>query len=326
MIRWGLYGIGAIADKFASDFKAVEEGHIVAVYGRRKAAADAFCKTHDILNCYCDEDDFFADQSIDVVYVATPHVLHSEVAMKALNAGKHVLCEKPFSMNETQTKMVLETSQRNQKYVMEALWTLFLPAVEQALAWIKEDKIGRVHLIEGSFGFHGSEDPSGRLMNPDLGGGALLDVGIYPLFMANAIAGGVPEKISAVSKFTKTGVDETTLVTSLYKNGLLAVTKTSIYLELENDLVIYGDKGKIKIPSFWMAQEAFLISADQETHFHKSESLYTGYQYEARAVCKDILQHKLENDRVTHQFTLALTQTLDRVRREIGLKYNKIES
>lgn len=325
MIRWGLYGVGIIADKFASDFKAVEEGHIVAAYGRRKEAVTEFCEKHDILNRYSDEHEFFSDQSIDVIYIATPHILHSEVAIKALNAGKHVLCEKPFSMNEIQTRKVLETSQKKQKYIMEALWTLFLPAIEQALLWIKEDKIGQVDLIEGSFGFHGNNDPYGRLMNPDLGGGALLDVGIYPLLMANAIAGEVPEKLSAVSKFTNTGVDETTLITGLYKNGLLASIKTSINLELDNNLIIYGDKGKIVIPSFWMAQEAFLTSDGQETHFYRPESLYAGYQYEASAVCNDILQHKLENSRVTHQFTLELTQTLDRVRREIGLKYSVIE-
>ncbi|GAU76607.1 hypothetical protein F3D3_1204 [Fusibacter sp. 3D3] len=106
---------------------------------------------------------------------------------------------------------------------------------------------------------------------------------------------------------------------------MLVSVQTSIHLKLKNALIIYGDKGSIKMPSFWMAQEALLISEGQETHFRRPESLYAGYQYEARAVCNDILQHKLENSRVTHKFTLELTQTLDRVRREIGLKYSSIE-
>ena len=237
--------------------KAVEAGHIVAAYGRREEAVNEFCEKYDILNRYNDEKAFFEDESIDVVYIATPHTLHSEVAIKALNAGKHVLCEKPFSMNETQTRKVLELSKQKNKYIMEALWTLFLPAMEQAMAWIKEGRIGQVNLVEGSFGFQGNGDPHGRLLNPDLGGGAMLDVGIYPLLMANFIAGEVPEKLNAVSKFTRTGVDETTLITASYKSGLLALIKTSINLELENDLTIYGKRVALKFQRFGWHKKLF---------------------------------------------------------------------
>ena len=288
MIKWGLYGVGTIADKFAHDFRAVEEGHIIAAYGRRPEAVSVFCEKHDILKPFTDEIAFLSDPSIDVIYVATPHIMHAEVAIKALEAGKHVLCEKPFTMNASQTDRVLKVANEKRKYIMEALWTLFLPSVQNAIEWIESGRIGRVMLIEGSFGFHGPQEPKGRLLNPDLGGGALLDVGIYPMMMANRIAGGTPTKLNASCRFTETGVDETTLFSGEYENGILFHLKASIQFEFENTLTVYGDKGKIVIPSFWMAQEAFLISSDGEIHDHHPERQYYGYQYEARAVCKDI--------------------------------------
>lgn len=322
-MKWGLYATGGIAEAFASDIRKLKDEKIVAAYARNEKKGRSFCEKHHIERFYNDENAFFSDSEIEVVYISTPHTLHAEGSIKALQAGKHVLCEKPFAMNANEAKRVIGIASEQKRFIMEALWTLFLPTINKVFEWIAADRIGEVQVIHANFGFDGSKDPLGRLLNPDLGGGALLDVGIYPVLMANFIAKSTPESISAQVKFTETGVDGSTFVCARYPNGMLALLGASIEVNLINDLIIYGEKGRIVVPFFWMADEATCYYEDKVETFKSDESSRRGYHYETQAVSEAIHNGQLQHDVVSHQFTLDLMETLDRIRTEIGLVYKQ---
>lgn len=322
MLNWGIYGAGAIAGKFAADFTKVEDAKIIAAYARNEEKAKLFCESHVIERAYHLEEDFFNDTDIDVVYVSTPHALHAEVVKKALTAGKHVLCEKPFTLNREQAIEIFKLADEKQLFVMEALWTLFLPTITKVFSWVEAGRIGEIKAIEANFGFIGNTDPEWRLMNPKLGGGALLDVGIYPVLMANALNKSVPESIKAHGHFTKTGVDGTTFITCQYPNGTMASLNASIEIDLVNTLIIYGSKGRIEVPSFWMADSATLIIDETVEKFEANIFEKQGYQYEAKAVCEAIENGMTAHQVVSHEFTIELMETLDRIRHEIGLVYD----
>jgi len=322
-MKWGLYATGGIAEAFASDFKKVSGSKIIAAYARNKDKGRLFCERHHIERYYDDEAAFLNDPDIEAVYVSTPHTLHAEVSIKVLKAGKHVLCEKPFAMNAKEAKQVIAVAIEEKRFIMEALWTLFLPTIQKVFEWIETDRIGEVKVIQANFGFSGNRDPLGRHLNPDLGGGALLDVGIYPVLMANYLAKSTPESISAQVNFTQTGVDGTTVMNARYPNGMLAMLSASIDVNLVNDLIIYGEKGRIVVPLFWMANEATCYSEDQVETFISEEHQKRGYHYETQAMIDAINKDNLSHEVASHQFTLELMETLDRIRSEIGLVYKQ---
>lgn len=322
-MKWGVYATGAIAHGFANDLKKVNGAKIVAAYARNEHKGRLFCEKYGIERFYNNEDAFFSDPEIEAVYVSTPHTLHAEISIKALKAGKHVLCEKPFAMNANEAKRVIAVALEQKRFVMEALWTLFLPAIQKVFEWIEADKIGAVKVIQANFGFGGNNDPQGRLLNPDLGGGALLDVGIYPVLMANVLSKGTPESICAQVNLTDTGVDGSTFINFKYPNGIYALLAASIEVNLINDLVIYGDKGRIVVPLFWMADEATCYYDDKVESFVSDESSKSGYNYEAQAVSNAVNEGLLQHNLVSHQFTIELMETLDRIRAEIGLVYKQ---
>lgn len=322
-MKWGIYGAGVIAEAFASDFKKVNGAEIIAAYARKAEKSHLFCEKLKIERSYHDEEAFFADSDIEVVYISTPHALHAEVAIKALKAGKHVLCEKPFAMNADEAKRVMAFAIEEKRFVMEALWTLFLPTLQKVFEWVKADRIGTVKAVHANFGFTGNKDPLGRLLNPDLGGGALLDVGIYPVLIANYLAKGTPVSLKAQVNLTDTGVDGSTFVTAKYANGMLALLGASIEVNLINHLVVYGEKGRIEVPLFWMADEATCFTENDIETFIGDDTEKHGYHHEAQAVTHAIGSGLLENEIVTRQFTLELMETLDRIRSEIGLQYKQ---
>jgi dihydrodiol dehydrogenase / D-xylose 1-dehydrogenase (NADP) len=322
-MKWGIYGAGAIAEAFARDFKKVNGGEIIAAYARNPQKIKSFCERYDIERSYHDEAAFFLDSDIEAVYISTPHTLHVEASIKALKAGKHVLCEKPFSMNAKEAKEVMTIAEEKELFIMEALWTLFLPTTQKVLEWIHTDRIGEIKAVHANFGFAGSKDPMGRLLNPDLGGGALLDVGIYPVLMANYLAKGTPISLSAQANFTQTGVDGSTFVSAKYENGMLALLASSIEINMMNNLVIYGEKGHIVVPLFWMADEATCYSEEGVETFISDENQKNGYHYETQAVINAINEGFHQSDIASRQFTVYLMETLDRIRAEIGLVYKQ---
>ena len=203
---------------------------------------------------------------------------------------------------------------------MEALWTLFLPTIKKAKSWIDEGHIGKVKMITANFGFKSEEDISSRLYNPALAGGALLDVGIYPILFSNYMVGDIPESINASAVMTNTKVDESDVISLKYKNDILASLTCSIKSETDNTAVIYGEKGKIVIPLFWMAKKATLY-ADEMTMIFEDKYEGTGYLYEIDEANTCIINNKLESNISSHKTTLELAKIMDEIRNQIGLIY-----
>lgn len=320
MIHWGVIGTGLIIDMFCSDFSSVEGANLHSVYGRRPDQAAAVAEKFGFDRSFSDLDEFLSQPELDVIYIGTPHNTHSEFAIKAMRAGKHVLCEKPFAVNEKEVKAILETAQETDRFVMEALWTLYLPAMRKALEWIKSGKIGDIRLIAADFGDELDKDPKGRIHNPELAGGALLDVGIYPVLLSNAVAGTVPYCIKANALFTETGVDETTTMSLKYGEDTTATLGASVAVRTKWNAVIYGTNGHIEIPEFFRAKEAILVTHEYE-EFYMDISEGLGYQHEAQAVTNLIEIGAKESSVVSHEFSLNLIKTLDKIRGEIGLIY-----
>ncbi len=319
MVNWGILGTGNIADMFCTDFQNVRGARLHSVFGRRAPRSHEFAHKFGIPDHFSDLEAFLSQPDLDVVYIATPHTTHCDFAIKAMRAGKHVLCEKPFAVNEEEAQEMFRVASEENVFIMEALWTLYLPAIQKVLQWVAAGAIGEIKLIEADFGDALSKDPLGRIQNPHLAGGAVLDVGIYPLLLSNAAAGMSPEQIKASAVFTGTGVDETTSMTLKYK-GAVASLCASVALKTKWYATLYGTEGYIEIPEFFRAKEAILMSETYEEYYmDKSPGL--GYQHEAQNVTDLVEAGLKESQIVSRAFTLELVKTLDRVRREIGLKY-----
>lgn len=320
MIRWGIIAPGTIANAFAKEVKNTKDGVLTAVYGRNENKAKEFAKEYNIEKYYSNIDEFLNDKNIDAVYIATPHNYHMEYANKCIEAKKHILCEKPFSYNYNTGKEVLNLAKENNVFIMEALWTLFLPTVNKAKKWIKENKIGKIKLITANFGFKSEEDINSRLYNPNLAGGALLDVGIYPILFSNFIMDDFPKEIKASAEFTNTKVDESDIINLKYEKGALASLTCSISVETDNTAVIYGEKGKIVIPKFWSSKECYLYLGDRVEEFVDSYK-EAGYKYEIEETNSCIKNEALESNIASHKITLELAKIMDEIRNQIGLVY-----
>ena len=320
MIKWAIIGPGTIANAFAKEVNNTKGGILFSVYGRNIEKTKEFAKKYNIEKYYNSINEFLNNKDIDAVYIATPHNYHMEYAKKCIEAKKHILCEKPFSYNTKTGNEVLKLAKENNVFIMEALWTLFLPAVNQAKKWIEENKIGKVKLITANFGFKGEYNENSRLYSPNLAGGALLDVGIYPILFSNYIADDFPKEVKASTEFTKSNVDESDIINLKYEDGVLASLTCSIASDTDNTAVIYGENGKIVIPSFWMAKEAYLYSGNI-TETYIDEYSGTGYKHEIEEANNCILNNALESKVASHNFTLELSKIMDEVRRQIGLVY-----
>lgn len=320
MIRWGIIGPGTIANYFAKEVSDTKDGIITAVYGRNKEKTKEFSNKYNIEKYYVNIDEFLNDNNIDAVYIATPHNYHMDYARKCILAKKHVLCEKPFSYNYKTGKEILELAKENNIFIMEALWTLFLPAVNKVKKWIEEGKIGQVKLIVANFGIKSEYNINNRLYNPNLAGGALLDLGIYLILFSNYIANSFPKEIKASAEFTKTNVDESDIINLKYENGILSSLKCSLSVKLDNTAIIYGENGKIVIPRFWASKEAYLYTEDtNEKYIDEYEK--PGYKYEIEEANNCVINNTLESNIASHNVTLELAKIMDEIRKQINLVY-----
>ncbi|WP_461633924.1 Gfo/Idh/MocA family protein [Labilibaculum euxinus] len=319
-IKWGILGAGRIAKKFAEDFKVVNNGAIIAVASRSQDRSTEFAHEFEIPKAYSSYEEMVKNSDIDVVYIATPHNFHLEHARLCLNNGKSVLCEKPVTVNSAEFELLQNLAKEKNLFFMEALWTYYLPAIIEAMNWIREGKIGEVKQVQVSFGYAGNMDEKIRLANPDLAGGALLDIGIYGIAIAELVFDEEIEDIQAMAHFSKTGIDDYNSIQLKYINGGLAQISSSLVSELKNEAVICGTKGRIEIPQFWMAKKAFLISPDKKLEFINKE-LQLGYNHEAFAVNELLKKGAVESSVIPLLKSKRILSIMDQVREQIGLKY-----
>jgi len=320
--RWGIMGCGGIADKFASDLKLTKQGKLHAVGSRSKAKAKKFASVHGAKQSYGSYEALVLDEDIDIIYVATPHPFHMENTLAAINAGKHVLCEKPIAMNAKQTRRMIAAARKKGVFLMEAMWTRFFPAIIQVRKWLDKERIGKIIALEADFGICPMIGPKHRLLNPDLGGGALLDLGIYPVSFASLVYDDQPEKIISTVHMAKTGVDDHAVIGFQYPDNATAALGTSSILRMKNEARVMGTKGKIIIHEDFFHPDRLTLEIEGEkpkTKIFPHPGI--GMQFEAEHVNKCLKKGLTESPIMTLNESLAIMQTMDKIRRQWKLKY-----
>jgi predicted dehydrogenase len=316
-IGWGILGAGRIAGRFASELKTLEEARLVAVGSRSADKSASFASEFGFERAYGSYAEMLADPAVDVVYVATPHNFHCEHTLLSLDAGKAVLCEKPFAVNAGETQRMISRARERGLFLMEAMWSRFNPVTVQVREWLAAGRIGEPRMLTADFGFRAAWNPETRLFSPHLAGGALLDVGVYVLALASMVFGR-PAQVQAAAHIGETGVDEQTAMVLKYDQGQLALLSCAVRTPSPHAARIEGTEGAIEIPAFWHATTARLTRPREEP----VETTGTfGFRYEAAEVMACLRAGQTESQRMPLAETLAIVETMDRVREQIGLKY-----
>lgn len=319
--RWGIIGIGHIAGKFAHDLALEKHAELYAVASRSQQRAQRFADKFGATHAFGSYAEIL-NADIDAVYIATRHPQHCEATLLCLNAEIPVLCEKPLAMNSAEVAKMVSASRENSVFLMEAIWTRFLPSTIKVKEIIDAGEIGDVLTVKADFGFTSSLGPESRLFNPALGGGALLDIGIYPLFIAQLLL-GKPQSMQATAFFGETGVDEETAINLRYANNQFALLHATMRSHTESTALIYGTKGSIKIHSRWHESNYFVVSLNNgEKRTYKFDFAGAfGYRFEIQHVMQCVKRGKKESDLLPLSFSEDLMATMDAVRKEIGLEY-----
>lgn len=318
-IRWGIAGPGCIANKFAQAIKNVDGASLVAVASRSEEKGREFADKYDIPNVFCGYEEMAKSDVIDAVYIATPHPFHKNCAEIFLNNKKHVLCEKPICINAFQAEKLRECAKENKRFLMEAMWTRFLPCIKELCEIVKKGTIGEVKGIEADFCYSSTSDEEPKLFQNEMAGGALLDVGVYGLHFASLFLGNNPESISCISNVDN-GVDTHTHVIMKYENGAIASITSAINLKKPEAAYIYGTKGYIYIPAFYGANEMFLNTDGKEKHIVR-KSIGEGFEEEIYEVCDCIRKGKLESDILPLSESIKILAVADEARKQNGVSY-----
>jgi len=320
--RWGIVGTGFIAKKFAEALRILPEADLVAVGSRAANTAKRFAKAFNIPHQHDSYEKLANDADVDVVYIATPHPFHKENTVLCLKAGKAVLCEKPFAVNARQAQQMVAVAREEKLFLMEGMWTRFLPIFVKVRDWLAKELIGPIRFLQADFGFRGDWRPQGRLLNPGLAGGALLDVGVYTVALASMVFGQPPARITSMAHLGSTGVDEQAAMLFGYEDGQLAVLSCAVRTQTPQQAVIAGTKGIIRIHSpFWSATTATISMEGKKDKIVKMPFKCNGFEYEAREVMKCIQTGKLESGIMPLDESLLIVKTMDEIRGQWGLKY-----
>lgn len=324
--NWGIIGPGKIARKFADDLQRLPNARIHAVASTSPERARAFANEYGVAHVFSRYEDIIHCPDLDVVYIATPHVLHCENALMCIEHGIPVLCEKPFAMNSSEARRMVSAARRNRVFLMEALWTRFIPAVDHAFELVASGEIGDLHTVKSDFGFYMPFEANHRIFNKALGGGSLLDIGIYPALLALFLFGKPDEEnIVAAATFTRTDVDESCAFSFQYAGNRLAICHSTIAANTPVEAFLYGSAGAIHLHSRWHHTKKLTVST-YEGRLENSRDVDMpyegwGYSFEAEHVMQCLENEMLESDKVPLDFTLDLVETLDAVREKIGLEY-----
>jgi predicted dehydrogenase len=321
LIHWAILGPGKIAEKFASAFSQVPEAKLYAVASRDEQRGKVFAEKFNIAKVYISYEQMLADPLIDIVYIATPHTFHHEQTLLCLKNKKAVVCEKPLTLSTKQTTELVTASRANNTFLMEGMWTRFFPAIIKTLELIQQDAIGEIKFIRADFGFAAPHDPDHRVLNLKLGGGAQLDVGVYPLFLALLI-GGTPKTIQAISKLADTGADETTVAQFEFENGAIAHILSSIVTDTPKQAEIFGSKGSIILQTPWHKSQMVTLkknNGEQESFKFPFEGV--GFHYELRHAT-DCLQRGLkESELMPLSLSIQMAKVADEILQQAGVFY-----
>jgi len=316
-IKWGIVGPGNIAQKFASDLLLIEDAELLAVASRNKDKATEFAEKYKAQKVYDSYDLLFEDQEVDIIYIATPHNSHAELSIKALEKGKHVLCEKPMALSYADAQRMIEASKKHNKFFMEAFWTRFIPSIQEVLQKINAGIIGNVNYIKADFAFYGSETENQRLFDKELGGGALFDIGVYPLFLSYLLLGN-PKEIIAKSILHKNNIDLQTTMILQYESAQ-SVLHASIVSDSDMNALISGTDGRIELKSDWFMADQYSLYKNEEKSVFNLPILGKGYAHEIIECNNCIRNNQIESKLWSHQNSLDLSGIVEEIKEKIGL-------
>ncbi len=320
MIRWGVVGPGAIATGFADAMQMTEGGTIVAVASRSAERAADFGDRFAIPTRYGDYESLAADPDVDVVYVATPQSRHEPDTLTFLRAGKHVLCEKPFALNARQAARMVEEAAHRGLFLMEAIWSRFLPAYRSLVDVIGDGRIGEPLLVEADFGFRRPMEPEHRLFDLSLGGGALLDLGIYPIQLCSLVL-GTAERVVADGVVGETGVDEVVAAVLHHRGGKLGVVKAAIRVGMSCTARVSGTVGWIDLPALMHCPNSLIVTTSAGVEQIDGSYQGNGLRFEIEEVNRCLSEGLTESPAIGLEETLALATTLDAIRAQLGVVY-----
>jgi predicted dehydrogenase len=320
-IRWGILGCGNIAETFARALVTMPEAQLVAVASRTKNKARDFAEKFKLTKWFRTYEELLQDQKIDVVYIATTHNFHFDNIMLCLNYGKHVLCEKPLTLNEKSAREAFKAAKRKNLFLMEALWTRFLPATIALEKKLKEEVIGDIYKVGADFWIDVPFNQNHRLYNKKLAGGALLDLGIYPLNFADIVFKAPPTGIASKAVLGKTGVDEASYYLLEYKGGRVAELSSSSRSFVPHTGLIVGSAGYIEVPNFFHPQEFTIVSARGKKQRINAPHRVNGYVDEAEEVMRCIRGGQIESPLMPASKTLEILKLMDTIRAQWKLKY-----
>lgn len=312
-IRWGIVGAGRIAHTFAKDMSATSHGVLQSVAARSGDAAREFADQYGAPNSHGGYEGLYADPEVDAVYVATPHTLHLQNSGDALRAGKAVLCEKPITVNAAQCQALIDIANETSTYLMEAMWTWFLPAVRKAKEWVDAGRIGRIVQIKADFGYPLPYEADRREYAADLAGGCLLEMGVYPVALAALFTGRDPIDISVVSRHAPNGVEDD--VAALFRyDDYVATLGTSFRAKLQNWAYIIGEDAYVAIPNFWCANECQLWVLDEMVDRFDDGRTTAGFDYQIEAVNNDLLAGRTQSEIMPLSESLRFQRHMDLIR------------
>ncbi|MFF4544059.1 Gfo/Idh/MocA family protein [Streptomyces sp. NPDC001435] len=323
-VRWGILATGGIAAAFAADLVDLPDAEIVAVASRSLGPAQAFAERFGIGRAHGDWESLAADEDIDVVYVATPHSAHRAAAGLCLEAGRNVLCEKAFTLNAREAEELVALAKERGSFLMEAMWMYCNPLIRRLKALVDDGAIGEVRTVHADFGLAGPFPPAHRLRDPALGGGALLDLGVYPVSFAQLLL-GEPADVMARAVLSDEGVDLQTGALLSWESGALASVHCSVVGGTANTASVTGSLGRIDIPSGFFHPERFVLHRDgrdpEEFVLDPADGPRTSLRHEATEVMRALRAGETESPLVPLDGTLAVMRTLDAIRERIGVCY-----
>jgi predicted dehydrogenase len=320
-VRWGILGTGGIAATFAADLPLVPGAELAAVGSRTPESAATFANRHGFARSHGSWAELAADPDVDVIYVATPHAAHLDAAMTCLAGGKAVLCEKPMTLDVAGSQQLIDEARNRGVFLMEAMWMRMNPAIRRIVALVRDGAIGEITNIQADFGLQGPFAATHRLRDPALGGGALLDLGVYPLNLAHLIL-GAPATTRSWAHLTPEGVDDNTGILLGWESGAIASLTCSLIGETRNAASITGTLGRIDLPQGFFVPRSFVLHRAGRAAEEITEPFPgSGYQYEAGEVQRCLSEGLLESPLMPHATTLEIMGLMDSIRAEIGVTY-----
>jgi predicted dehydrogenase len=318
--RWGIVGPGGIAERFARDMALVDDGVITAVASRSLERANTFADRHGIVSRYDSAQGVYEDPAVDVVYIATPHARHLPEALAALECGKHVLCEKPMALSARETTAMVDAARTRGLFLIEAMWTRFLPSYRALVAILEEGRIGEPLVVEADFGLRVPFDPAHRLFDPALGGGATLDLGVYPVQLCSLVL-GTPDRVTASGTLCPSGVDDLSAAVVHYPGGQLGIVKSALRVGLSCRARIAGTAGSIEIPSFMHRPRHLDVYRHGERDRIETPHDGDGIRFQVNEVHRCLDAGLIESAVMPLDETLGIAATLDAIRDDLGVVY-----